>query len=1175
MSCTRNKVNLSHPFKLFSFRLFLFGLLCAIPCVSVFSQILQYDYDEYNTRHGLSQNEVLSIAQDKRGFMWFGTENGLNRFDGHEFKVYRHRQGDPASIVGNSIQSLLANDDGSIWIGTSNGLCRFYPETDFVEHFPVDFTDETRLNGAFVSSVKKKADGSIWISYIGSGVDIIRQGNDTIFHYTIHRDDAYQLRNDMVSSIQFMPDGYTFFGTYSGLELLDKDGKVLSKKEIGEKYPWVENIAGVIKSLLLSGDGSTLWIGTEVNGLYQVNLLTDEVQNFTPANSELESKDILGITEDSKGNIWVGSDAIYKYHKKRKALLWYNEFGMFVKNHTHVIFEDKEQNIWMGTSRLGVRKFNQRDSRVYHFHSNQGDRSILSDEILSFNQDENRHIWIGAGGAGLYKMRDNLSGFDPSPVNKQLSAPTIKCIYKDKEGYFWLGTWDGGMMKYHPVKHSLKAYNPQQGNFKSRHVWDIKGDSKGNLWLGTLRDGLCYFSPESGDYTYYKNVSGDPTSLINDDVISLLVDSRDILWAGTGNGISVRFPGDEKFQNLLEFQHMGQYNLSSNVIQCIYEDPEGKVWLGTKGGGIVVLQVREDRVLVERVIKESDGLAGTIITSIQEDDNGRLWVSTNKGFVNISYKDFSITDISHIAGLQKTDILAQAGFRAGDGSLFFGSSTGFITFHPDSLDLNPKIPEVWFTSLKIINEDIFPNNPFKGRNILKKSITEVEEIRLSHEDYAFTIGFSTLTYNRQHNIRYAYMLENLDKEWQYTTAEKRFVHYTNLEPGEYLLRVRASYDGEHWTKEAKSLRLVITPPWWETLWFRVVICIVALTLVYSIYQGRIRFLKSQGTKLEGLVALRTTELNRSNKEIQSLLEEVASQHRKIESKNLELLQINEELEAQRDTMEVKSRELEKAQAKLQDINVRLEQLVDKRTEKLNDTLHELESFLYRASHDLRGPISSMLGLLSLARMEQKPVLADDTYNRLFSKAVAQLEKSLKKLLQKHTIQKATVDCQILDYEALNELVNKVTQDISVFRKEDFKIDIPPGIRLETDRNLLYIMLFSLLDNAFFFTEQTCHKQVVLKMTQEADQILIVVSDSGVGIRKDLQGHIFNMFYRGSELSTGNGLGLYLVNCVLEKLGGTILLETEEGKFTRFTVSLPTTPVKEQAEIHVWMGLNEA
>lgn len=1120
------------------------------------AQVLKSDFEEYNTKNGLSQNLVQAIAQDEKGFMWFGTEDGLNRFDGHDFKIYQHKEQDLNSLVSNSIRTLLADEDGSIWIGTSNGLCKLHPETDLIERFPVDFTDETKFNGAYISAIKKKEDGSLWVSYIGSGVDIMYPDKKEIFHYTIHRDDQYKLTSDMVSSIQFMPDGSTLFGTYSGLEIINTEGNVLKAEEATKKYPWAKAIHSPIKSLLLSRDKQTLWIGTELNGVYKVDLQTNEAFNFNTSNSELESKDILSLYQDSKGNIWVGSDAIYLYDQNANSIIWYNENNLYIKNHTHAIFEDKDQNLWMGTARLGVRKFNYQDSNIKHFHSNQGEESLKSDEILSFNQDELGNIWVGTGGAGLFMLDAEQKGFTPSPLNKELSSQTIKCIYKDPEGYFWLGSWDGGIMKYHPVRQTIEKYHPKFGNFRSHHVWDIKGDSVGNLWVGTLRDGLCYFSPKTKESKYFRYTPGDSTALVNDDVQSVFIDSRKIVWIGTGNGLSILFPGAQSFVNRFKFQSNEKYPLSSNVILCIYEAPDGRIWLGTKGGGIAVMQVNGKEVTVEKVLKESDGLPSNTITAIQEDNKQNIWVSTSNGLAKIDPADFSLKETGQVDGALPTAFLAQANFRTSKGSLLFGSSNGFLMFHPDSLDLDTKIPEVWLTSLEVINEKISPNNFYWDRKILEKWITETEELTLSHEDYAFTIHFSTLTYNRQHTIRYTYFLENLDKEWQYTTSDKRFVHYTNLQPGRYTLKLKASYDGQNWSEEITKLNIVITPPWWQTWWFRLVAFLLLAAAIFSVYKGRVSFLEKQSRKLEKLVASRTLELHRSNKEIQVLLEEVAEQNDDIENKNFELRQINEELETQRDDLQSKSAELEKARFKLTEINTSLELLVDKRTQKLNHTVEELETFLYRASHDLRGPIATMLGIINISEMETAGQKGGQSQYDLLRRAVHKLERMLQKLLQKYTIQKEDVFLEPFSNASLNCLVQKISKHISSFRQKDFEVKIQRKLNFETDAKLLEIILFNLLENAFFFSERAVNKKVLLEVRQTENNILISVSDNGAGVKKELESRIFHMFYRGNELSKGNGLGLYLVKCALEKLNGFIQLETREGECCRFQVTLP-------------------
>ena len=1120
------------------------------------SQNVQFDYDEFNTRHGLSHNLVTSIVQDKRGFLWFGTEEGLNRFDGFEFRVYKHRENDPSSLISNSIRTLFVDDDGLIWIGTSNGLCRLNPVTDHIEHFTADFTDETKLNGAYISSIRKKEDGSIWISYIGSGIDIIFPGQENIFHYTIHRNDQYTLKSDMVSSFQFMPDGTTIIGTYDGLQFLDREGNVLPEENAQRQYLWKDKVGKNIQNMLLSRNRQFLWIGTEFNGLYRINLLTQEVRNFNSSNSELESNSILTLTEDSFGKVWAGSDAVYYFDEGSQNFVWYNGHGMYIKSHTHVLFEDKDQNLWMGTSRLGVRKVSLQESPVRHFHSNQGEGSIKSDEVLSFQEDENHQMWVGTGGTGLFKLMDDQKSFEESPVNRLLLAKTIKCIYKDREGFFWLGSWDGGFAKYHPVHHTFKAFHPDLGNFQSRHVWDIKGDHEGNLWLGTLRDGLAYFNTKTNEYKYYQYIPGDSTALVNNDIQSLLVDSRNILWVGTANGLSVLFPGSEQFSNFFKFKSNEKNTISNSVIFSIFEDSNGKIWLGTKGGGITIVSIKNNKVIVEKTIRETNGLPSNTVASILEDDQKNMWVSTSEGIAKIKLRDFSVEETSHISGLQGTEFLPSAAYKSTDGKLFFGGSNGFNMFSPASLPSAPETTDVWFTNLKIINDDIVPGKLYRDRTILEKSITETKELNLTHEDYAFTINFSPLEYNGQNNIRYSYMLENLDKEWQSTNSERRFVHYTNLEPGNYTLKVKASFDGKNWPEQAQFLNITVAPPWWANIWFRIGVSLMFVGTTFILYKGRVKFLENQRIKLEELVSLRTSELKKSNKEIQSLLEEVALQKSSIENKNTELWEKNEEVISQCEILEEKGQQLENAHKKLREINTSLEEQVSERTRSLNNTLHELETFLYRASHDLKGPISSMQGLIALALMERDSGQFNEQYTRSLQVSAKKLERILHKLLEKYTIQKAE-----LLYENFSKadicrfLESSVLPQINGFRKSDFNISIEEDIFFESDQKLLSIILLNLLENAFFYSSFAENKQVDLHFKQEDNRITIVVQNYGPGIKPEVKDKVFNMFYRGNELSTGNGLGLYLVKSAAERLNGTTDLESELY-FTSFKVVLP-------------------
>jgi ligand-binding sensor domain-containing protein/signal transduction histidine kinase len=1122
----------------------------------VHAQAPTLKFNAYNINNGLSQNEVFAIIQDKQGFIWLGTDEGLNRFDGYEFKIFKHDAKNPNSIIDNSIHSLEVGDDGTLWIGTSNGISRYYPDTEKIEQLQTNTEDDNstkRPNGTGVNEIKKDKKGNIWIAYLGSGVDFYDVSKKEFFHYSEHRPDAYKIKNDYAIAIQIMPDGSILLGTREGIEVIDPKGIPVSDGEARIKYPWKNSIDKSINSFQLSADEQTLWLSTELNGFYRINLKTNVVKNYNTGNSNLSfNNNVPSIFEDSKGQVWVGGELIYRVGKNDE-LVPYDEHGVsnpgntVLKNPILCIFEDKDNNIWFGTFRLGVLKYHANNIQIMHFHNAQGNASIQNNQVLSFNQDLKKNIWVGTDGGGLYKLRANYSGVDIAPGSNKFSSQAIKCIYTDKDGYFWLGTWDGGLMKYHPERHTVELLRNQNKDFYSRHVWDIKGDSLGNLWIATLRDGLCHYSPKTNKITYYKSTLGDSSSLVNDDVLSLLIDSQNILWVGTSNGLCYLRPGQKKFTNM---QQENYPNINLNVLS-LYEDSNKRIWIGSNGGGITII---DKNLKVIKTLTEKEGLPSSTICAMQTDQHQNLWISTYNGLIKINEKDFSITQIPEIAGLQGNQFIPKASFLTSSRQLLFGGVNGFNLFYPDSLKFNLVPKKVIFTSLKILNDEINPVTKFDNRKILNRSITETNEINLSYKDYSFSISFSPLVYNWQNALHYSYFLENLDQEWQYTSADRRLIHYTNLAPGKYILNVKSSFDGTHWPDEATQLVINIVPPWYATSIFKIsAICFLAI-LLYAIYILRIRFLSNQKKKLEELVLLRTHELEKSTEEIQALLKEVAKQKKDIEEKNQELYQINEELASQNDVLEEKSNELQNAQSNLREVNTNLELLVNGRTKKLNETLLELETFLYRASHDLRGPISSMLGLIQISEMESKSN-PNNVLTQFQYKSIIKLERTLQKLMQKYTILKSEIIPQWLTKDSLNEMLNHVTRDLPTFRPKDFDVIIDETVQFETDKTMLRIIFTNLLDNAFFFSTTAVNKEVSLLISKNQSNVIITVTDHGPGIKRDVRDKIFTMFYRGHELSTGNGLGLYLVKNALTRINGEIKLETEEGKFSRFIVRL--------------------
>lgn len=1126
------------------------------------AQLLNLEFETYNTSKGLSQNFVYSIAQDKSGFLWVGTDDGLNRFDGYDFKVFKSDEKDTTTLPDNSIRALCLSDDSTLWIGTNKGVCRYFPRTETFSRLSVD--PKSTKNGGSVSDIKIHHNGSVWIAYIGDGVNVVRPGKKEITHYAANVNAPHKLKSNLVANILFMPDGDILLGTLAGLEVINKNGAVLSDAQALAKYPWKDSIDNSMRMLVLSRDHRTLWIGTELEGLYRVDLRTGDVRNYTKYNSGLDFNHILTLHEDTRGNLWVGSEVIYLFDKKEDTLIPYNEYGIpgsiVIRNPIYAVFEDKDENLWMGTFRLGLLKYTPLDTRILHYHTNRGEGSIENNEILSFNQDSKGDVWIGTGGAGIYRLDQDLKGFDQPALNDTFSSQVIKCIYRDRKGNFWLGTWEGGFMRFNPEKEQLESFSLEKKNFVSSNVWDIREDTEGNLWLATLRYGLCYFSPVTKQYTTYTHSATDSTSLVNNDVLALYIDSKQNLWVGTGNGLSVRYAGAHHFRNVRNADPAKPTKLSSNVILCFYEDKTGRIWIGTNGGGITVLN---KDLTIAKMITQADGLPSATIASLQPDNHGNIWVSSYNGLAKIDPKTMTISEVPQIMGLQGREFIPRSSFKDSKGRLFFGGVNGFNLFHPDSLVFNPLRENVVLTSLKVQNTDIVPGSLYHGKKILSESITQASEIRLSHEDYAFTISFSPLIYNWQKGLHYSYFLENLDNEWQYTSADRRFVHYTNLAPGKYVLKVKASFDGKHWPDEARTLSIIVSPPWWATASAKVLVVVIVASLLYGFYRVRVRYLRKQKNKLEKLVEVRTIELKRSNAEINNLLKQVARQRDSIEDKNYELQQINDALGSQRDSLAEKSSQLETAQTRLKEINEDLETLVRERTQKLNDTVQELETFLYRASHDIRGPITSMLGLIEVTRLEPNPEKFYTVYNDFLHKTVLQLDRTLQKLLEKHIIEKNEAVYELLDKETVIKTLNTLLKNISYYRPECLEVSIDDNITLMTDKILFSLLLGNLLENAFFFSADANNKMVHLNIHANTENTIITVKDHGPGINPVLKDKIFDMFYRGSVLSSGNGLGLYLVKCALKKINGSIDLETKEGSYSSFSITLPNEPGRKQ------------
>ncbi|MEN7549903.1 two-component regulator propeller domain-containing protein [Rapidithrix thailandica] len=1113
------------------------------------SQKTTLNFDYYDNKAGLSHNHVYAISQDQQGYMWFGTPNGLNKFDGYTISTYYHSPNDSNSLSNNTVRNLLSVED-ELWIGTPSGITVYHTATESMKRLPRGALSH-QLWGNQVSKMVQDGKGNIWVGYFGDGIEVVSASKKIkLKTYNVAGKQGRQLKSNTITDLVFLPDSSLLVGTFDGLEVIDQFGKVLLPEDVAEFYPWVSQVHQSVSCLYYSSHDTVLWIGTEENGLYKINLNQHTLYNYHKGNSALHFNYITSLKADRQHNLWIGSEALYLYNSQSNRFTVYSREGIpdafTQRDPVYAIYEDRDNNVWLGRMKSGVAQHSPNKTNISHFHRDQGLHSLHTNKILSFEQDHKKRIWIGSDGKGLYRFDRKEAKFEQvNATFNKLKAEVIKCIYEDDEGYLWMGTWNEGLLCYHPDKKEYVQYTAANSDLKSLHIWDIQPDQKGNLWLGTLRDGICYFDRKAQTFTYFQNKPTNPQSLANNDILCLLVDSKNTLWVGTSNGIDIL---DDEQEGIFSHIHQNSpppYRVSNNSIICMIEDSYGRVWAGTQGGGINVL---DSTYRLIKVINEEVGLHSDAIMGLQFDHHGNLWASSFNGIAKIDTMHGQITEIPQFAGLQGKEFLPRSSFCLDNGSLLFGGANGLNLLNPDSLQIQAIPLQVTFTNLKIFNQKIFPNTLYDQRELLSQSLASTQQLHLSYKDYSFTVEFSPLTYNFQNNVKFAYYLENLDSGWQYTSSERRYVHYSNLSPGTYTLKVKATLDTKHWPEHASTLKIVISPPFTQTWWFKACMAFSAILLVYTLIKIRTSYLKQQKDKLETEIVKRTHELRSSNHEL-------VEKHKEIKAQNEEIQTLLDEVAMQRDKIDLKNQALETAQTELKEMNNDLELMIKERTSKLNHTLKELETFLYRASHDLRGPISTMLGILKLAHLENDANKLH-LYITHFENTSLNLERTLQKLLTIYSLQKNLIKTEKISQEKVEDILQSLTYSLPGFQKEYFHVNFPSHFQIITDIQLLKVILSNLLENAFCYNQHSVNKNVEVNFILEHEHYKIEIKDYGAGIKNEIKDKIFDMFYRGNVHSKGNGLGLYLARKAVQKLHGEIDVDSKPEEYTCFKISLP-------------------
>ncbi len=771
--------------------------------------------------HGLSQNSAYALLRDSDGFLWIGTEEGLNRFNGYTFKVLRKDTANPRSLSGNNIRALLEDPDGNLWIGTDNGLNRLNPKTGVFTRFLRGTADSPGLSDNQVTALCTGPNGATWIGTQKGGLNKYDPGSGRFTSYTHDPENPASIGHNTVNAIIADPDGY-------------------------------------------------LWVGTLGGGLYRFDprkQLFNPIAPFTPSPPHPGFGHIFSLLQGSDGLIRAGTDGAglvlldpYTLKHHHYPGNGGNSGGPDPDHHPGntilSLCEDQTGVIYLGTAVKGIQILSPWKRKFRHLKKSTPKKPGLGSNLTwTVSEDSRGVLWFGTdNGLTTWDRKTNRFGYyRHNPANPRgLGGDTIRCILEQDPHTMWFGTFGSGLNRWNRGRDGFTQYKHEPGNRHSLGgdtVYSLLRDTEGRTWAGLHGGGLDLYDPAKDGFIHIKHEHRNPKSLSNDFIYCVYQDRAGELWIGTQSGLNRWRKTDHLnlHNNFIHFLHDPQRptSLSDNTIKCIYEDSSHTLWIGTDRG--LNRWMRETASF--RGYTVEDGLPNDLIYGILEDSGGSLWLSTNNGLSRFFPSSGRFRNYGVESGLQSVEFNSGAYYKNSKGEMFFGGINGVNYFLPAELRDNPFPPQVAITGFKKFNKEV----------VLDRSIPYVKEIRLDYFENFFSFSFSALDFSNPLHNRYAYRLEGFDKEWIHT-GTNRGAGYTNLDGGSYTFRVKAANADGIWNEEGVSLEVIVVPPYWATWWFRTAGILAFLLILAGFYFRKTYNLRRQRNQLEQMVTERTAEL---------------------------------------------------------------------------------------------------------------------------------------------------------------------------------------------------------------------------------------------------------------------------------------------------------------------------
>ena len=1128
------------------FQLTIWLLLC-FSADHLEAQYDKYQFSRLDISQGLSHNEITAIFRDEKGFLWFGTMSGLNRYDGYGFKVFRHGLRDSTSLNDDLIGQICEGPDRHLWIATHKGIAIYDPLTEKFDRHPERSFPAFRVSTDSIADIRKDRQRNYWFLVRGSGLYRYDSAGHFMSHFIHLPADPSSLHSDEPTSFAADSRGDWWIVYRDGmLEKMDgRDGKVVYSSDVVQKN--FSRLGTDYRMYIDAQNDCWVYSPGKPDGILWLDPSSGACRHIRKeeGRSGLNTDLVTGVVQDDKGLIWIATDhgGINLLDKKdfsiRYLLAREDDDKSLSQNSINALYRDNTGIIWVGTYKKGASYYHediQKFSLYRHQPSNPG--SLPYDDVNRFVEDAKGNLWIGTNGGGLIYFNRATGKYTQylhsATEPGSLSNDVIVSLCIDHEQRLWIGTYYGGLDCYDGK--TFRHYRHKDSDSTSLsddRVWEIREDSRGRLWVGTLAAGLDLFDRRHNVFIHHRQVAATATagtanvsgiySSVHSGYISELMEDRDgNLWIGTDMGIDVLEAGTDKFRHYANKEDSPS-SLSNNNVISIIEDGRGLIWVGTRDG----LDLFDKKTSGFTTFRISDGLPDNTVLTILEDNNHNLWLSTPNGLSHtLVSRDtqtgryacrFENYDESH--GLQGREFNENAALRTRAGEMVFGGAGGFNIFNPQTLQLRPRNTALVLTDFQVFNKSVGIGEKLNGHIILPQSISAAKEITLRYNENVFSIGFAALDFLNAGKVKYAYMLDGFNNSWLVSDDKTRKAVYTNLDPGDYTFKVRTVNDDGSWNAQVLELGIKILPPFWKT------------PLAYLLY----------GLLLIGiLVFARSMILRRASVRF------ALQQERK---------------EAQR--------------------------------------LHELDMmkirFFTNVSHEFRTPLSLILTPLDkIIRNTTNPAQKDQFH--LIYRNARRLLNMVNQLLdfRKLEVQELRLNPSHADIVRFIKELSYSFADMAEKKNIDFSFAASLStLYTSFDQDKLERIVFNLLSNAFKFTPEHGQIRVTLGLLPVAiagnagspgangsgaaivpgatgdpgnvPRILqLVVKDSGIGIPKDKREKIFERFFQNdipdSMVNQGSGIGLAITKEFVKLHNGTITVESEPGQGSCFTVLLPAPPL---------------